>query len=160
MPKTSVTPISNFFEKDITKSIRPGYHSHRHKVIPPWRRFVNRQPSSHPTHPTLPTTIPLPKDVFPTNLMYANNNKKFLSYLDHDKILAFKLKTFSRGSKKLKMDIELKYLSIKYLYKKPLKRKTLLKKKTVCHWAGLFLKPNSFISNLATTILQHGENNP
>jgi hypothetical protein len=24
----------------------------------------------------------------------------------------------------------------------------------------LFLKPNSFISNLATTILQHGENNP
>jgi hypothetical protein len=70
--------------------------------------------------------------------MYANNNKKFLSYLDHDKILAFKLKTFSRGSKKLKMDIELKYLSIKYLYKKPLKRKTLLKKKQFVTGPGCF----------------------
>jgi hypothetical protein len=91
--------------------------------------------------------------------MYANNNKKFLSCLDHDKILAFKLKTFSRGSKKLKMDIELKYLSIKYLYKKYSKERHFLKK-TVCHWAGLFLKPNSFISNLTNTILQHGENKP
>jgi hypothetical protein len=43
----------------------------------------------------------------------------------------YKLKKFVfRGTKKLKMDIELKHLFINYFFKKPLKRRYLLKKNT------------------------------